>query len=126
MVAFMKDQQVFTADYGKVTAVTVGGRKAYEFPVKVKLAPYVRLMQAFAHSFGLKELDSLSASQYQDAQPSEVKIAVDVLSHRMLRLTFPATGFSETFSDYGIAHSVQPPTKTITASELQRLFDAGE
>jgi hypothetical protein len=126
MLAYIDEQNVFTADFSKVKTVTINGRKAYEYPVSVKLAPYVRLMQAFAHAYGLSELDELSATQYQNAQPVNVKLAVDVLSHRMLRLTLPANGFSETFNDYGIVHTVSLPTKTVTGAQLQQRFESSQ
>jgi hypothetical protein len=123
MLAYIATQQVFKTDFGKVKLVTVNGRRAYEYPVSVKLAPYVRLMQSFAHAYGLTELDELSATQYQAAQPVDIRIAVDVWSHRMIRISFPASGFSETFTDYGISKRVQLPAKTITGSELKSRFD---
>jgi hypothetical protein len=120
MIDYIKTQGVFTVDYSKVTKSVINGRQVENFPVSVKLAPYIRLMQAFANAYGLKQLDQLSASQYQSAAPVKITIAVDRLSHQMTRVSYPTTGFSETYTDYGVARNVTIPSKTITETDLQQ------
>jgi hypothetical protein len=120
MLDYIKTQGVFTVDYSKVTKSVINGRQVENFPVSVKLAPYIRLMQAFANAYGLKQLDQLSASQYQSAAPVKITVAVDRLSHQMTRVTYPTTGFNETYTDYGLMHNITLPTKTITEANLQQ------
>jgi hypothetical protein len=124
MLEYMKGEAVFTPDYAHVKKGVVNGRKVYEYPVSVKLAPYFRVMQAFAHVYGLKDLDSISPSDYQSVEPIKLTISVDTLSHQMLRVSHAASGFSETFSDYGITKNITIPTHTTTTVELQKRFDA--
>jgi hypothetical protein len=120
LLSYTKNQGVFTADYAKVTRGVINGREVDNFPVSVSLAPYIRLMQAFAGAYGLKQLDQLSANQYQTAAPVKLTIAVDRLSHQMVRVTYAASGFSETYTDYGIAHPVTIPSRTITEAALRQ------
>jgi hypothetical protein len=120
MLSYIKTQNVFAADYSKVKKSVISGRQVDNFPVSVKLAPYIRLMQAFAGAYGLKQLDRLSANQYQTAAPVKLTIAVDRLSHQMVRVTYAPTGFNETYTDYGIARPVTLPTHTITEAALQQ------
>jgi hypothetical protein len=120
MLSYIKTQNVFAADYSKVTNGVINGRKVENFPVSVKLAPYIALMQAFASSYNLKQLERLSASQYQSAAPVKLTIAVDKLSHQMVRVTYTTTGFSETFTDYGIERHVTLPAHTISQDALQQ------
>ena len=119
MLDYIKTEDIFSVDYAKVTTGVINGRKVETYPVNVKLAPYIRLMQAFANAYGLKQLDRLSASQYQSAAPVKLTIAVDKLSHQMVRVTYPTTGFNETYTDYGLNRSVTLPTKTISEADLQ-------
>lgn len=119
MLSYIKIQNVFAVDYSKVSHSVINGRQVDNFPVSVKLAPYIRLMQAYAKAYGLTALDNLSANQYQTAAPVKLTVAVDRLSHQMVRVTYPTTGFSETYTDYGIARPVTLPAKTITEAALQ-------
>jgi hypothetical protein len=38
----------------------------------------------------------------------------------MTRVTYPTTGFNETYTDYGLMHNITLPTKTITEANLQQ------
>jgi hypothetical protein len=124
MLTYIKDEKVFTADYTKVATKTINGRAAYEYPVSVKLAPYLRLMQQYAHTYGLKDLDQLSPSDYQSAAPVKITVAVDKVSHQMLRVTLPSSGFNETYTDQGIFKPIATPTTTISADALQQRLNA--
>lgn len=119
MLDYINEQQVFTADYKSVKTAIVNGRKTYEIPVSVKLAPYIRLMQAFAHLHGLKSLDDISATDYQAAKPITMNLYVDVLSHRLARAVYPTTGFNETYTDYGIERDIALPHHTVSEATLQ-------
>lgn len=124
MLEYIAVQQVFAPDFSKVKEVNVNGRKTYEIPVKVKLAPYIRLMQVFAHTYGLTSLDDISATDYQAAQPVTVQVYVDVLSHRLARIVYPTTGFNETYTDYGVERDITLPTKTVNETVLQNKLKA--
>lgn len=119
LLNFANTKKVFKPNYAKVTKSEINGRTVYNIPVDVALAPYIQLMQGFAHAYGLKNIDNLNAATYQYAKPVAITISVDKISHQMVRIIYPTTGFSETFSDYGIAHEVQLPAKTISEAELQ-------
>ncbi len=126
ILTYIKNEDVFTPDYGKVKTAQINGRKVYEYGVAVKLAPYLRMMQAFAHTYGLKDLDAVNPSDYQSVQPVTISVSVDVLSHQMARVTYATNGFSETYSDYGIARPIQLPTHTISTAELQKRLTAAQ
>jgi hypothetical protein len=124
MLAYIRDESVFVPDYGHVTTTTINGRKSYVYPVSVKLAPYLRLMQQYAHIYGLKDLDKVSPSDYQSAAPVKLTVSVDRVSHEMVRVSLLSSGFNETYTDYGIAKDITVPTKTISADELQKRLGA--
>lgn len=116
---FIRDQSVFMPDYATMQRTTFEGRRAYVYDVSVKLAPYVRMMQAFASDIGLHELDSLDPTSYQSAPPIKITLTVDTASHHLRQIAYKQSGFTETYSDYGLSAPITIPTKTIPASELQ-------
>lgn len=119
ITAYIKEQNVFVPDYKNVKRATIDGREVYQYNVTVKLAPYVRMMQVFANNVGLKDLDSLDPTQYQSAQPIKITMSVDVNSHQLKQIGYAGSGFTETYSDYGLSAPITIPTKTISATELQ-------
>jgi hypothetical protein len=122
LLTFARTEDVFRPNFSKVTSTTINGRRAYNVPVEVKLAPYIQLMQGFAHVYGLKDIDSLNPATYKSAEPIKITVSVDALSHRMLRVTYPTTGYDVQYSDYGINHTITTPKRTVSEAELlQRL-----
>lgn len=119
ILRYIHEQQVFAANYGSVKSSTLDGRAVYVYDVSIKLAPYVRMMQVFSNNIGLHELDSLDATSYQSAQPIKLKMSVDKASHQLRQIAYTQSGFTETYSDYGLSTPITIPSKTIPASELQ-------
>lgn len=120
MLNYINTEGVFAVDYGKVGTTTINGRKALTYEVAVNIAPYLRLMQFFAQNYGLKSLDQVSPSDYQDTAPVKLRISVDKLSHQMLRAESADGKFSETYSDYGIQRDIPIPQHTIPVKQLQQ------
>jgi hypothetical protein len=119
ITAFIKQQGVFTPDYKSMQRKALAGREVYVYKVSVKLAPYVRMMQVFANNIGLKDLESLDPTQYQSAAPIAIEMSVDPTSHQLKQIAYAGSGFTETYSDYGLTSPITIPTKTIPATELQ-------
>ncbi|MEO6513136.1 MAG: hypothetical protein ABIR37_00460 [Candidatus Saccharimonadales bacterium] len=119
ITTFMSQQGVFTPNYQTMQRKMLDGREVYVYDVSVKLAPYVRMMQVFASNIGLKDLQSLDPTQYQSAQPIKLTMSVDASSHQLKQITYAQSGFTETYSDYGLSTPIAVPGKTIPASELQ-------
>jgi hypothetical protein len=119
VLQFMHDQAIFTPDYSTMQRTTLDGRRVYVYSVSVKLAPYLRMMQAFAHDNGLKDLDNINPSDYQTVPPVTLVFMVDTLSHQLRKVSYEAAKFTESYSDYGLTSSIVIPTKTIPVTELQ-------
>ena len=119
IVQFMRDQTAFTPDYKTMQRKEVDGRKVYVYKVSVKLAPYLRMMQAFARDVGLRDLDSIDPSQYQSSPPVNLVFEVDAAGHQLRAVSYVDQGFTQTYSGYGITTPIQVPTKTISVTELQ-------
>ncbi len=126
LLKYIADEQVFTPDYSSVKTVEVGGRSAYQMTVAVKQAPYVRMLQAYEKAFGFEALATVSATQYQNEPDDTVTIAIDSLSHNLVRLSYDRTGYQVTYSDYGLDTQLTLPTDSIRLDELkQRLSSVG-
>lgn len=119
ILAFIRDQKVFTPDYNSVKSETIGGRNVYTYNVSVPLAAYARMMQAFAHDLGMSTLDTLDPEQYVNLKPITVTMSVDRASHQLVKLAYGNSGYVQTYGDWGQATPVVLPTSTITTTELQ-------
>jgi hypothetical protein len=124
LLKFTRDHQIFKPDYKTVSTSVVNGRPAYNYSVSVSLAPYIQLMQGFAHVYGLKLLDDINAAEFTSSKPVTITLSVDKRSHQMVRVIYPTTGFNETYTDYGVARTISLPTETISETELQKRVQA--
>ena len=117
---YIQTQKILTPAYDKVKHETVNGRAVYTYQVSVALGPYVRMMQAFGHDLGVFSLDTVDANQYSTAPPLTLLISVDRTSHQLIRVSYPATGYSQSYADWGLLTPITIPNKTISVSELQK------
>ena len=120
LLAFNRDEKVFTPDFGKVKQETVGQRPVYTYSVAVRLQSYVRLMQLFAHDVGLKSLDTVDPNQYAGLSPVTITVSVDRLSHQLVKISYGNSGFLQTYGDWGLLTPITVPSHTITTTELQQ------
>lgn len=126
LLQFMNSEQIFAPDYTKTKTEAVNGRTVYTYQVGVHMVAYVRLMQAFAHDFGFKYVDTIDPSQYAALPPLQVSMSVDPSSHQLVRISYAATGFTQNYTDWGSQTSIAIPAHTISTTELQgRLQSVG-
>jgi hypothetical protein len=119
LVSYDLNQNVFTVNYAQVKSANFEGQNVYIYPVAVHLGPYVRMMQSFAHSLGITDLESYNPDQFSTLAPVELNISVNKLSHEMVEVSYPANGFIQTYSDWGLLKSVPIPSKTIPTTILE-------
>lgn len=119
ILRYMQQQQIFTPAYTTAKRQMLDGRSVYTYSVSVKLGAYVRMMQAFAHDLGLTDLDTVDPSQYSTVPPITLGMSVDCLSHELVSVSYPGSGFTQTYSAWGQLSAVRLPSKAITTTALQ-------
>jgi len=124
ILTYMRTEKIFSPDYSKTKREKVDGRDVYTYQVAVQLGAYVRMMQAFAHYVGLRDLDTLDPSQYSTVPPITVTMSVDRASHQLVRVAYPGSGFAQSYTDWGLLAPVAIPTHTIPTTELQNRIQA--
>jgi hypothetical protein len=124
LVNYMLNQGVFSGIYNKVTSQTINGHGVYTYHVLVYLGPYVRLMQSFAHALGNNSLNSINPSQYSNATPVALTLSVDKMSHDLEEVVYPATGYAQSYADWGLLTPIVLPHHTISTTALQTLIQA--
>jgi hypothetical protein len=120
VLGYMRDEHIFTPSYNNVKRETVNGRGVYTYQVSVSLGAYVRLMQAFAHDLGLNILDTIDPSQYSTVPPVVLSVSVDRASHQLVKVSYPGSGFSQSYADWGLALPIAIPHTSISTTELQK------
>lgn len=124
ILTYMQAEKIFAPSYTSVKRQKVNGRDAYTYTVAVQLGAYIRMMQAFAHDLGLTDLDTVDPSQYSTVPPISITVSVDRASHQLVRITYPGSGFSQSYQDWGLLPGIAIPTHTITATQLQAQVQA--
>lgn len=124
LLDYMHAQQIFSPSYSGVKRVNVDRHAVYNYQVSVKLGAYVRMMQAFAHDLGISDLDTLDPSQYSTLPPVTMTLSVDRASHQLIAASYPASGFSQQYTDWGLSTPIAIPHADLTTTDLQRRIQA--
>ncbi|HSX29363.1 MAG TPA: hypothetical protein VLE73_02265 [Candidatus Saccharimonadales bacterium] len=115
----IREQEVYSTDFSKVTKQHANGRLQYAYDVKIKPMAYARLMKSFAQGIGLHDLDQLDPNRFNTQQDLRVRLTVDVVSHHVVTAALPAGNYTQTYHSYDVPVGVQLPSNTISFDELQ-------
>ncbi|MGH7158169.1 MAG: hypothetical protein ACREGD_03830 [Candidatus Saccharimonadales bacterium] len=115
----IKNEGMYEISFKDVKKEKKNGRLYYTYQVKVQSIPYVHLVQEFAKSIGLHDLDQVNPNDYQ-GQPLTIQMTVDARAKQITEVHVPEVDFRQTFSAHGIPVSIQPPEQSVPAEELQR------
>lgn len=119
LMSYIKKNDVFGIDNGKVTKTWKNNRLVYTYEGSVKPIPYVTMLKGFAHSVGLRQLDGVDPQQYKDSAPIAFTLDVDVISGQMTSVKYTDSERTETYSAYGYRPVVKIPDNSVPITELQ-------
>ena len=119
LMEMISELDVYKVEYSNVKRGTVNGRASYEYTVKVLPEAYVTLLKAYASAVGLTHLQNINPASYENSDPIEFKVVVDIMSHRLAKITY-GTGRVENYFAYGNTVPLSLPEETITVEELQQ------
>jgi hypothetical protein len=114
----IQDDEVFAYELDKVQTKTRDGRKVYEYPVTIKPAAYVAMMQQFGKLVGATQYDELDPATYANAAALQATFVVDVASRQLREVTQSSGGRTEEYRAFGVAQNLAVPRTTLTAAEL--------
>lgn len=117
---FMISQKIFTPAYKTVKNQIIDGQAVYSYVVSVRLEPYIKLMLLFAHDLGLTGLNGINPALYANSPPAIMTVFVNKTSHQLARITYPASKFTQNYTDWGLMLPIKLPKNTITTTSLQK------
>lgn len=128
LVKSIKNDVVYQVDFDKVKSKRENGRLLYVYDVAVQPVSYVSMMQNFAKSLGLHDLDSLDPAQYKGQKATNMRLVIDARAHHVVEASINngTTSASQTYTSYDIVSSFAVPKKAITAAELQKRLSSLE
>lgn len=118
LIQQMQDDHVYKIDYKKVKKERVNGRTQYTYEATIQTMAYVRVMQMFAKSLGLHDLDSLDPNTFSGAAPLTVRLMVDGRSRQLVAVE--TEGYSQTYRSYDVSVGAAIPKDAISGQELQQ------
>lgn len=119
LMKLIKDTKVYQTDMKKVKRTIQNGRPVYSYDVTVKPVAYVTVLKAFARDIGLKQLESIDASQYAASSDLAFTFDIDVWSGQLNKISYSDSQRSESYSSYGARLQIQLPSTSLTISGLQ-------
>lgn len=115
----VRDNNVYQFDDKTLERKIVDGRPTYIYDITVAPTAYITLLKQFGGMVGLRQLEGLDPSQYENSQPLVFKLTVDVWSQRLTGVEFAGGERTELTSGFGIDRDVVLPKETIPVQELQ-------
>ena len=127
VVAFIHEYVVYAANYATVKKEVVDGRRVFTYEVQIQQQTYAQLLKILASHMGLTQYaNGIDPESYAGAASIAVEVRVDVLSRRLLSVSYPAApSLTETYSDYGLLQApVTLPEGALSEAELQSRMSA--
>lgn len=119
LMQFYKNNNVFSVNFKDIQHKKIDGQAVYVYQVKVSLVSYAAWVQSFAKDMGLHDLDNINPDQYQGSAPVSIELAVDPASHHLVQASYPASKYSEDYSDWNRVVAIHMPTHSIPLSQLE-------
>lgn len=120
----MKTGNVYTIDYANIKKYNQNGRLIYDYTLSIAPASYIATLKQVDQLMGLNQLAKLDVAKYQGNEAVKVTISVDARARQLVGISYEGSNQKETFSDYGVAHKVTIPSKTIDQATLQAKLSA--
>lgn len=120
LLNLIKDNNVYSTNYGSAKKFTKNGRNYYAYRVSIKPSSYVKLLKLYGEYVGINQLASLNPDSYENAQELTFNVTVDILSQRLDTISAVSGERQESFSGYGIIQPIEIPTDTISLPDLQK------
>lgn len=119
LIKQMKEKKVYDVDFNlPPTRKVENGQNVYVYKVKIKVGPYVGLLQEYGNKIGLGDI-GLDANNYQDTPDISAEFAVNPVNRQLVAINYPDQNFKEVYSSYGAQTAVALPTSVVPISELQ-------
>ncbi|HSX34767.1 MAG TPA: hypothetical protein VLF62_03945 [Candidatus Saccharimonadales bacterium] len=119
LIKEIQDNVVYQTTYNKAKKQTVNGRLQYVYDVSVQPVAYATLMQHFAQTLGMHDLDSLDPNNFRGQASLKMTLTVDVRSRHLAAVEMQSTHDKQTYSAYDVPVSIGVPAKAISVTELQ-------
>jgi hypothetical protein len=120
LVSFIKLHKVYIVKSTK-TAKS-GDRQIINYQIGVNLKQYSSLLAMYSTMIGYRNHNETSS--YSGDQIADLNISVDVLSRRLVGLSYVGSNSVQAYQSYGIESSIKLPTKTIALQELKNEISA--
>ncbi len=126
LVRMLQDNKAYEVDYDSTKRIKEDGRDRLVYNAKLHPKGYVTTIIEYYKYLGLNN-QYLDPGQYENAQPVDVEITVDLHSRQMTKFMYAGEGArGEHFSGYGRQAPIAIPKDSISGEDLQnRLNEIG-
>jgi len=123
LIAKMQAAKVYKYDLTAVEQSGLGRTLTYTVTLNVK--GYITVLKDFTSSIGLNQFESVDPEQFNSAQPVQVVMKVNSLSHQLTELSYGEGARTEKLSGFG-SRKVLPnePAESIPLEQLQAQLQA--
>lgn len=124
VIKSMKDSEVYTIDFNKVSKERKNGRLYYTYDTSINPGKYIALLKQVDSLMGLDQLKQLDPAEYQGGEPVQLKITVDARSRQLASLQYANNNSLIEYSAWGVSSKLELPEKVTSQTELQSKLNA--
>lgn len=119
LVNFMKDNEVYSADFNATSILNRDGKTYYQYAVTTNVSAYIAMIQKLDAMIGLNQLQQLQPSDYESEPDVEIVMVIDPKARQLVELTYKQVGQQERYSGYGARIVNELPEPELSRQELE-------
>ena len=119
LVKFMKDSNVYSADFNATSILNRDGKTYYQYNVTTNVSAYIAMIQKLDAMIGLNQLQQLQPSDYESEPDVEIVMVIDPKARQLTELTYKQVGQQERYSGYGARIVNELPEPELSRQELE-------
>jgi hypothetical protein len=123
LVNQIQNYQVYNTSFSNVQKTSVNGQPAYKYLVTVEPLLYIRFLKTYADDMGLHQLDQVNPNTYGGQPALTVTWFINRQTKRLVETQY-GSNHVEQYTGYGVPVSIAVPSKTVTATYLQKRLSA--
>jgi len=117
----IKKDGTYRVDYSGAKKVSVDGKNALEFDVKVDVVGYLKMLSRISKSTGI-DYTPINVENFNNNPPIELLMTVSINGKQLLKVTDKQTEREEKFSGYGAVSLIDLPKIDTSKANIEKLL----
>jgi hypothetical protein len=120
LLDYISTQKVYDVDFANAKRETLDGKSVYRYGVSVKPSTYIAMLQKYDQMLGLKQLEKVDPSAYEQSPAIQLEVVVAINSRELLQVKYSDGSRQEDYSSYGSQNPIVIPDSAMPRAEIDK------